>query len=346
MIEFGSDFHYIKSTVQPKQTFYDVFPSAILCADGRQAMIHLYKSQGWKRLWIPAYFCYDVIQTWKAAGLDLHFYNDVPTCQDDGRTLEGIQQKGWFRPNDAVLRVNYYGLRSYRPVGNLSVAAVVEDHTHDLLGGWARNSDADWCIASLRKTLPIPEGGIIWSPRGLKLPDNPKINEENEQVASLRWAAMKNKTGYLAGNDVEKEAFRTDFIHTEAYFDHAPVSSLDGASRTYLQTFDIKAWYDSKRANWNLLKDVREIGARLCYPEDSACYPFACVLSFSTESERNRVRRSLISRHIYPALLWNIPVPADEAISTFSRTMLSIHCDGRYTSVDMEQMKQIIKSLL
>ena len=185
MKEFGSDFHYIGPCNIKGKSIYEYFTSANYYADGRQALIHLYKSQGWKRLWVPEYFCYDVITSLKAAGIDIVFYTDIPDCQDDDITLELILKKGYFQPTDAVLRVNYFGFRACRRSEYLPVAAVIEDHTHDLIGDWSRNSTADWCIASLRKTLPIPEGGILWSPKGLKLPDPPASSEKNEDVAQI-----------------------------------------------------------------------------------------------------------------------------------------------------------------
>ena len=69
-------------------------------------MIDLYRSQGWQRLWVPEYFCYDVIASLKEAGLELVFYTDYPGNWKDGKKLEDIQRNGHFRSTDAILRVN------------------------------------------------------------------------------------------------------------------------------------------------------------------------------------------------------------------------------------------------
>lgn len=346
MIEFGSDFHYISSFQDAGNTLSDCYPHANYYADGRQALVHLYQSQGWQRLWMPEYFCYDVIESLKQAGLNLVFYQDWPDDCDDSETLENIQRKGLFLPTDAILRVNYYGCRSFRSTERLSVAAVVEDHTHDLIGDWAVHSTADWCIASLRKTLPIPEGGMLWSPIGLRLPEAPDGSARNEEVASIRWEAMRLKARYLSGEVVEKTAFRNGFVNTEDYFDVAPVCALDVESQEYLETFDICEWYGRKRENWNLLKDMGMGGARIISPENGGCYPFSLILMFNSSDERDRVRKELIAHQIYPAILWNVPAPANGEVFAFSRSMLSIHCDGRYTREDILQMKSIIESIL
>lgn len=344
MKEFGSDFHYIAPVTRAEKTLYDFYPRANFYADGRQALIHLYRTQGWERIWIPEYFCYDVISSLKEAGLNIVFYADYPGYGGDSQALETIQKNGYFKPTDAILRVNYFGTRAYRSPEKLSVAAVVEDHTHDLIGGWAMNSHADWCIASLRKTLPIPEGGILWSPVGLKLPEPPAKSDKNERVAATRWEAMKLKARYLAGENVEKASFRAGYVDTEPYFDAAPVCALDEGSKEYLRSFDIQDWYKKKRDNWELLRDIKKDNVRVLGFENYGCYPFSLVLAFDFQTDR--VRKALIEHQVYPAILWNVPSPTEGEIFKFSRGMLSIHCDARYTRADIVTMKSIIESVL
>lgn len=346
MIEFGSDFHFIAPTPGAEKTLYDFYPRANLYADGRQALIHLYQTQDWQRLWVPEYFCYEVVESLKQAGLDIRFYADYPGYTDDSKTLEAIQRNGFFKPTDAILRVNYFGTRSYRGSEKLSVAAVIEDHTHDLIGDWAKNSRADWCIASLRKSLPIPEGGILWSPVGLTLPTAPERSEESERIASIRWEAMRLKTRYLSGEEVEKSAFRPGYVDTEGYFDTAGVCAIDDTSREYLSTFDIQDWYIRKRENWEILRDIKKDGVKVLEPEDYRCYPFSLILQFDDINKRDIVRKALIEKCIYPAILWSVPPTGDGEIFVFSRTMLSIHCDARYSKEDILTMKSIIESIL
>ena len=339
MKEFGSDFHYISGFQGMGNTLGDFYPHANYYADGRQALIHLYHTQGWQRIWVPEYFCYEVIESLKQEGLNLMFYTDYPG--NDDANLNKV-----VRPSDAVLRVNYFGTRSYRSPEKLSVAAVIEDHTHDLIGDWPIHSTADWCLASLRKTVPIPEGGTLWSPMGLRLPEQPATSEENERIAAIRWEAMRLKARYLEGEPIEKATFRAGYVDTEEYFDHVPVCALDKASQEYLKTFDIRGWYNQKRSNWELLKDIKKEGVLVIAPESMSCYPFSLVLLFDNPDERDRVRKDLIAHQIYPAVLWNVPDTASCEVKSFSRRMLSIHCDARYTADDIQQMKTIIELIL
>ena len=113
-----------------------------------------------------------------------------------------------------------------------------------------------------------------------------------------------------------------------------------------LKDFDIREWYNKKRANWELLRDIKKDGVRVLGIENMGCYPFSLVLLFDSLDERDRVRKELIAHQIYPAILWNVPSPTEGEIFQISRGMLSIHCDGRYNAEDIQQMRTIIESIL
>lgn len=340
MKEFGSDFHYIEPAPTGGRKVGDYFPLVRYYADGRQALIDIYKHQGWSRLWVPEYFCYDVLGSLIAEGVVIKYYNDYPGA-DDEETIKDIH----FTDGDALLRVNYFGLRGYRTNTGLPVP-VVEDHTHDLTGEWAANSDADWCIASLRKSLPIAEGGILWSPKGHVMPAEPECLDVNEAVADRRWKAMALKTGYLSKDSGSKEVFRKEMIDTEAFFDDAPVSSIDNHTRDYLGCFDVSVWYSLKQRNWQELKDSLSGSFTLLEPENHNCTPFSFTILCESADYRDDFRKRLIDSSIYPAILWDVPLGSSLRVKDISSRMLSIHCDGRYSVDDIRHMRTIIESVL
>ena len=339
MMEFGSDFHYIAPQGGSAASWY---PSALLYASGRQALTDLYFSRGWSRLWVPEYFCYEVLASWQAAGLNLCFYPDYPGA-DDEAAVRAIA----FREGDALLRVNYFGMRGRRSNAGIPVP-VVEDHTHDLLGDWAAGSEADYCLASLRKTLPVAEGGALWSPRGLPLPAAPAVLAENEAVAGRRWEAMRMKAQYLAGAPVGKEAFRSIFLETEAFFDAAPVSAVDAQTRAFLEAFDIEGWYACKRRNIDTMNAMMSRHFTFLMSEGEGCNLFSLVVLCESPAYRDRLRQRLIAQQIYPAVLWTVPAeaPVSEAVRSFSGRMLSLHCDGRYSQAEMRLLRSKIELLV
>lgn len=338
MIEFGSDFHYIDSYFSGRAHLTDVYRNAMLMADGRQCIVALIRQNGWKRLWMPEYFCYEVIETIKQqTEAEIKYYHDLPDCDDTAEIKQLPFEKG-----DVLFRVNYFGTRDSRSNKDIPVP-VIEDHTHDLLGHWALYSDADWCIASLRKTLPVPEGGMVWSPKELSV-ESLEFSVSSEEIAAERWEGMEMKAQYLRGEAVEKEAFRKKYLETEDWFDVAEPTAIDARTREFLGQFDINSWQGAKRRNWELLRSL--VNAKCLLPEDDSCTPFSFVVMADSHQERERLRKQLIERAVYPAVLWNVPDTVSREVKDFSERMLSIHCDGRYTEDDMRQLAVIINEAI
>ena len=341
MIEFGSDFHFIDSYNSGRAHLTDVYRNAILLADGRQCVVALIRQYGWKRIWMPDYFCYEVIDTIKEqTGIEVMFYEDNPIH-------EGLVDHLPFEEDDVLLRMNFFGMRGQRNNKNIT-CPVIEDHTHDMFGHWALYSDADWCIASIRKSLPLPEGGIMWSPKGHRLTIEILKTDENEQIATTRWEGMEMKVHYLSRAVVSKEDFRKRYIETEGWFDKAEPALIDERSRKLVsKQLDINLWHGVKRRNWNLLKSLlKRDFCCILKPEDETCCMFSLVLLFDTKEQRNMVRKRLIDACVYPAILWAVPETASADAINFSDRMLSVHCDGRYSEEDITQLAEIINANL
>ena len=337
MKEFGSNFHYLPVEVNAVRTIGHYHPGAVYYATGRHAMIDLYRQMGWKRLWVPEYFCYEVLGSVLREGVNVAFYTDYPTFDEDD-----VVRDLPFEEGDALFRVNYFGLRSMRSNRAIKVP-VVEDHTHDLIGPWACSSDADWCIASLRKTLPLAEGGMLWSPQGHRLKNEPAESSHNKEVAAIMWNAMRQKALYMENKITDKTEFRNAMIAVEEALDSMEVSALDPETADYLEQFDVNRWYKGKRENWSLLNKVAASDAfKILEPETTGCNPFSMTILFSDKEARNRFRKALIDNDVYPAILWNIPDEKTPIVKDFSQQMLSIHCDTRYNKDDIMDLYGII----
>lgn len=334
MEEFGSDFHFI-SGFGGDNAFFQHYADARYYASGRQALIALYKQEHWKRIWMPDYFCYEVIDSFLKSGMNIVFYQDNPLIfKDDFSDLD-------FHDGDALMRVNYFGIKAKRSGKGISVP-VVEDHTHNLIGQWALQSDADWCFGSLRKTLPMALGGMLWSPKGLQMPSDAPLTEECSKIASERYEAMRMKADYLkeGGN---KESFREKYVRTEELIDTLPISGIDSESYSIIGDFNVKLWTETKAENWHIVSECLENRFQILpYEDKTGVSPFSVVMLLDNQEEREKFRHYLIQNAIYPAILWRVPDDASSVSVDFSNRMLSIHCDARYSRKDIERMSEII----
>jgi len=341
MKEFGSDFHFIDTYNSGRAHLTDVFRDATLLADGRQCIVVLIRQYGWKRIWMPDYFCYEVIDTIKEqTGIKVMFYEDNPLHEGQVESLP-------FEEGDVLLRMNFFGMRGQR--NNKKIPCpVIEDHSHDPFGHWALYSDAEWCISSIRKSLPLPEGGMMWSPKGHQLSVVVDSFEENEKIAAIRWEGMEMKMAYLKGEVVVKDEFRKRYIETEEWFDSAEPVLIDNRSKDVVsKQLDINLWQGAKRKNWQLLQDlVNKDVCQVLKPEEEACTAFSLILLLDSKERRDAIRKQLIEASVYPAILWVVLDSASVGSKDFSERMLSIHCDGRYTEGDVRQLADILNKAL
>lgn len=338
MKEFGSDFHAIKDYQFPYSDKNSLFKGVWPFSDGRMGLIALIRSEGWKRLWVPEYFCYEVIASVEEmTGIEIACYQDYPLCSDDQSEVSNLP----FKDGDALLRMNFFGTRGYRSNKDIPVP-VIEDHSHDLTGDWAANSDADWCISSLRKTLPIAGGGIVWSPKGHAIKGDLATSDECEKMMGLRWKAMDMKADYLKGEDVSKDSFRQLYVESEEWFEKADVCGIDERSRKTVDKLDVTAWNEAKQRNWRLLNDLLGSSFFVLQPENSKCNMFSFAILANDAKDRQRIRKNLIERQVYPAILWQVPESVSKESREVSERVLSIHCDGRYEETDIRQLADII----
>jgi len=338
MREFGSDFHKCDFDYRNNNTFYEMMLDARYYASGRLAIDAIVAQEGWKRIWMPAYFCYEIINH-IAAGIEVKLYDDNPLIEDERPAIDAIP----FEIGDVLLRMNFFGLRDKRSNEDIPVQ-VIENHTHGLTCQWSLKSDADYCMASLRKSLPLAAGGVLWSPKRLHLPEPIPTTQECKSMGAKRYKAMRLKADYIKEKSDDKDAFRKLYLETEDEIDALKLSGIDRESKEIVDNFDIRLWSQNRVENWEVAcKRLSPKFHILKTPDPYLCYPFSLVILCDTPEERTRLKQYLVNNKIYPAVLWNMPndSPFTKA-KDFSLRMLSIHCDPRYSRNAITQMCDII----
>jgi hypothetical protein len=282
---------------------------------------------GWKRLRVPTYFCQEtldaLLEEWPIV-----LYEDAPDRPLPARVPA--------EPSDVLLINNFFGMR--RTLRLDTEAVVVEDHTHDPLSPYAFASDADYAVASLRKTLPLPDGAVLWSPNGTELPPEQPVTGHHLRVTHDRLSAMVLKLLYLTGSYVHKAEFRGRFADAERMIGAGPISGISPFSRELLRSLPARPWREARSDNLATLR------SRLGNPPGFRLLdaPFAATLLFDSAHLRERVRTALIAERIYPAVLWPLEQPRLQGIPAehveLSRRLLTLHCDFRYNADDMARV--------
>jgi len=337
--EYGSDFNHVE--FDKSKLKISLPENATYFGCGRYAINHLIKQHLnlglWESIYIPVYFCYDVINSIKKTGINVKYYNDYPLADDNY-----IISKLDLVEGDVLFRMNFFGIRSFRDNSEINVP-VIEDHSHNLFSNWASKSNADWCVASLRKTLPVPDGGILWSPQDHQNLPFTLLTDEHKLLSQTRFDAMLLKYNYLERiSDVDKNKYLKYFKETEITFDRNEISSISNISKRIIQNIPKDIDFQ-KRLNYDYLKSLLKLTNIEVVKVDKVDNPFSLVLLFKSKTDRGIFREYLISANIYPAILWVIEnVNGNKEIIKFSERMLSIHIDFRYLKKDMIKMSSII----
>ncbi len=348
--QYGSEFHWPDCDAPPAAPLLP--PDAVLYGSGRDALRalvrHGMRHRAWKRLWLPSYFCPQVTEAMRACGVRILYYEDMPTRR--APALSGSE----FRPGDVLLLVNYFGLRGPETAESLRGAGIdlIEDHTHDPASAWARSSRADYAFVSLRKTLPLPDGGALWSPRGHALPAPVPLTRQRHSAALKKLAAMVLETLYLDGQPLRKATYRALQLAGESEMGCGEISGPSALTRGILSRLPWDAWRARRAANHqalaSALADLPQIEVLRPAPHTGSC-PFCVLLICRTPALREQLRTQLIARHVYPAVLWPIESHRQVALAgaeALSRRVLALACDFRYQTSDVLRVAGLLRRIV
>lgn len=338
--EYGSQFHWQHLGADGEQGKVPWTSESVRLGCGRDALRALTDHLRPPRLWFPSYLCQELIAPFVGSSLDLHCYPDSPL--ESSLDLRRIP----LRSRDAVLVVDYFGLGSRGRVlpTNVQDVTIIEDHTHGPCSTWAQSSQADYCFASLRKSIPIPDGAVLWSPRALELPRCELAGFQRSGHVQQRLSGMLMKSLYLDGHDVGKPLFRELLDKGEQQFAEASISTISPLSGVLMDIFPFETWRSVRRENFKRLAEglADTSHFEVLKPADSREAPFAVVCVFRDAHSCAAAHRLLVARDIYPSRLWPLDKPALEGVPpehvSLSRRTFALPCDGRYGTRDVDHV--------
>ncbi|MET8350254.1 hypothetical protein [Micromonospora sp. NPDC005206] len=300
---------------------------------GRQALRALIefgrREYGWQAVHVPAYYSPSVVQ----CIVDL-----LPVRRYDAGPM-GPHPRPEAGPADAVITVSYFG---EPPILPSTPATLIIDVTHDPVAPWLDQTRADYVVASLHKTLPLPDGGVLWSGNGRALPPAVPPTEGHLATVSRILSAMCLKAAYLEGSPLHKEQYLPLYAAGDAALRSTTVSGISDFSREALRVLPAQELRRHRMVNAaELTSGLRDLPGVMAHTRT-----FGVVLEFDSPERREAIRHGLIARSVYPAVLWSLtPEDTPPHQLDFSRRMLHLHTDLRWSSSDMRQVAAILREL-
>jgi hypothetical protein len=219
-------------------------------------------------------------------------------------------------------------------------------HSHDPVCGWALRSKADYAFASLRKTLPVPDGAILWSPRSLPLPAS---GSSQSSASALKLGAMIWKREYLKGGSTldAKSIYRAWQQEGETDFDKCKLSFATALSQQYVSCGVPVEWRRRRAANarrlLSKLQDHTECHPVFSdWPQEAA--PLGTVFEFESQARRDATRHKLQQHGVYCPIHWPGAAGCDPAAQDLAGRLLTIPSDQRYGSRHMDKIASLLNN--
>jgi len=336
--ESGSDFHFCENAAflgragdsapiaEPKLAFF---------ISGRSALTALIRfgmqRHGWTRIYFPSYYCHDVIDYVRQAGIETYSYAFNPFMDDQDVALDVPDESG-----SVMVCTNYFGVFRTIPK-SFARTMIIEDVTHDIFS--YQTSVADYCFGSLRKELPVPAGGFCTA--AFETAEFAPVHwPQGESVAALKLSAMYLKSRYLAGH-ADKAIYRELFTEGEAMLAHCPQdAAMPLLARAVLSSLDTSAIKAAKHSNLSRANQMLDLATIGCSGVRIFAQGLGLTLLCRHQEQRDLLRNSLISQNIFPAILW--PDQNREHDKEIAARILFIHLDYRYGLQDVERIVHCI----
>lgn len=358
MWELGSELDWSNGLLMSSAST-DLLPEKYeLFSTGTAALLSLAsllnKNEGKRlRIHIPSFYCMDVVA--KLANLlDICWYRDLPTdVSPDFSTLKAL-------PGDLVLAVNLFGVRDGKVwqdwLTENEKIILIEDHSHDPFSPWARQSTAHYATSSLRKTLPIPDGGILYSPQNLEMP---KASAIQSFGACKRLTSMLLKRAFLSGIDISKDVYRQMDVESQEYFDEHELSDISELTANAVSDFtanilnhlNIPEFRRQREenirhfVNWSLTEE-NYLWRNLIKSWYPGGVPLNIILLCQTQEIRDALRKHLISQNVFAPIHWLQPrkgISSNDPLAIdLSNRILTIPADQRYSVDDIARVASIV----
>lgn len=299
---------------------------------------------------LPEYTCSSVIAPMEEMGVTCCYYPVNKDFSVDEKTLFDLI--GRFSPQMVYFQ-SYYGFdtlksikRTYQSMQQKGIV-VVEDITHSWLCDF-NTTDADYSLASLRKWLEIPDGGVLLSDKHAL--DFDMNSEESAMIVSEFVKASEWKEKYFSTLDPsDKETFRQHYVNAKDLLQQdTTIYRMSSTAQSVLAQTDFEQIVKRRRENAAFLQQNIKSDWVMSCGVVFTCEATPLYYPIYVKGDRKKFQKELAEQDIYCPVHWPIPSQASQLISEegmyIYSHVLSLICDQRYDEDDMKAIVQIINN--
>lgn len=209
----------------------------------------------------------------------------------------------------------------------------VEDRTHNLLIEKNRAFVPDYTVASLRKWINIPDGGLLWC-HGSE--QQSEIDEDTNFSEKRLYAQCLRNEYFHTGNEEIKKQYRSIFSHLDGLIDTKEPYRMSAYAMEL-----------AKRADWGRVKDQRRKNAEVLIQRLKNNQHVKFVQPNAGQSDlyvellverRDEIQSRLSAKGVFCTIIWPLCDRQRKACAWskyVEEHMLAAPCDQRYDESDM-----------
>ena len=289
-------------------------------------------------VYLPALSCASMIHPFEIYGHKIRFYSLNFNYSVDLNSVV-------FDANHFIfVYMDYFGNESLSDKQLVDLQSkynitFVEDRTHNLFLERTRDFQPDYLVASLRKWLPLPDGGLLWG-------QVDKAFSSDYQFFIKRLEAQAMRHEYLmSGNEELKKQFRHIFSNVSEIINDDEPALMSMYSYNIAKITDISSVAETRANNAQALIAILSGSPYISLIQKNTKASDLYV-AFLVDN-RDLIQKALSGLGIFNTVIW--PLSEEQRnvcmVSRYVEShMLAAPCDQRYTVKDMEYIgRNIIK---
>lgn len=336
-MELGSEFEIdLANLNRAEDNIFDYLKDfyTIYTSNGRAAL-HLIGSALKKGVvLLPEFICDSVIESLKGY-CEIRYYEVNEDLTVSINSLESVLDS----EISAIYLLHYFGqlqpdrvLEYLQEMKNLYGFSIIEDTTHSIFTKPC--TIGDYCICSIRKWFPIPDGGILYAKRPM---DKIEIGYLEKQWSIPKLEAMVLKKYYLKYQFDTNQMYRKIFEKEEENLDRSSdARGISDFSRSLLECYSVNEIIRKRRENYHILFKETFPYEHKVLSGSEFFTPFVFPVYIK---DRNDFRCFMTGRKIYCAVHWPyIASFRGKKAEQIAGHILSLPIDQRYGRAHMEYM--------
>ncbi|WP_312074560.1 hypothetical protein [Atlantibacter sp.] len=314
---------YFPLELPPFGTHY--YPDARAYHSARSALCHFLMTLRPSRLWLPHLICQSVIDAVIKSGIKISWY------QLDEDYFPRLSQP--FGSNDYLLYVDYLGHcreQKKRLLQTFPAQKIVFDHSQAF---FENMQPALANLYSPRKFFGIADGGLLDTSLDIPVPEVQDRSSLSHATHLLLQHEYDTRSGYCA------------FQQAESALNDINISRMSALSEKILLSVDYLRVKQIRERNYRILRQRLDEINTFHFTDNLVNGPFCYPLFYPARE----LRQELISQGVFVATYWSEVLQRVDPASVeanYVSYMVPLPCDQRYSEEDMEQLSDIVLSVV